>query len=100
MNLITSKNIFDEQEFQISEPSKDMIYTSKSFKIIRISLKKDLEIKPHKVNHVVFFLVLKGKGLFMSDSGEIELSKDDYISLILLEFQNVVIFLLLQQLCL
>jgi quercetin dioxygenase-like cupin family protein len=58
-----------------------LIYPSKSFKIIRISLKKGLEIKPHKGSHVVFFLVLKGKGLFITDSGEIELNKNDYISI-------------------
>ena len=81
MHLLISKNIFDDQEFQISGPAKDLIFPSKNFKIMRISLKKGLEIKPHKGNHVVFFLVLKGKGLFISDSGEIELNKNDYISL-------------------
>ena len=76
-----SKNIFDDQKFNVNEPAKDRIYMSKDFKIIRISLKKGLIIEPHHGNHVVFFYVLKGKGLFTTGSGEIELGENDYISL-------------------
>lgn len=75
------KNIFDNQRFLSNEPAKDLIYMSKNFKIMRISLKKGLKIEPHHGSHVVVFYVLKGKGLFMSGSGEIELKENEYISL-------------------
>ncbi len=48
---------------------------------MRISLKKGLEIPSHHGNHAVVFFVLKGKGLFISGSGEVELGENDYISL-------------------
>ncbi len=75
------KNIFDDQKFNANEPVKDRIYMSKEFKIIRISLKKGLTIEPHHGSHVVFFYVLRGKGIFTTGSGEIELGENDYISL-------------------
>ena len=75
------KNIFDDQKFLLNAPAKDLIYESNSFKIMRISLKKGLAIPPHQGSHVVVFFVLKGKGLFMSGSGEVELGENDYISL-------------------
>jgi len=76
-----AKNIFDDQKFLLNAPAKDLIYKSNNFKIMRISLKKGLAIPPHQGSHVVVFLVLKGKGLFMSGSGEVELGENDYISL-------------------
>jgi quercetin dioxygenase-like cupin family protein len=79
--IITSKNIFDNQKFLLDTPAKDLIYKSSSFKIMRISLKKGLEIPPHQGSHVVVFFVLKGRGMFTSGSGEIELGQNDYISL-------------------
>lgn len=75
------KNIFDEQKFNLSEPAKDLIYKSKDFKIMRISLKKGLTIEPHQGSHVGFFYVLRGKGIFTTGSGEIELGENDYISI-------------------
>ena len=48
---------------------------------MRISLKKGLAIPPHQGSHVVVFFVLRGKGLFMSGSGEVELGENEYISL-------------------
>ena len=75
------KNIYDDQKFNENEPAKDPIFISKEFKIIRISLKKGLTIEPHHGSHVVFFYVLRGKGIFTTGSGEIELGENDYISL-------------------
>ncbi|HEC36607.1 hypothetical protein LCGC14_0822400 [marine sediment metagenome] len=75
------KNIYDDQKFNENEPAKDPIFISKEFKIIRISLKKGLTIEPHYGSHVVFFYVLRGKGIFTTGSGEIELGENDYISL-------------------
>ena len=81
MIIITSKNIFDNQKFLLDAPAKDLIYKSSNFKIMRISLKKGLVIEQHQGSHVVVFFVLKGKGLFMSGSGEVELGENEYISL-------------------
>jgi quercetin dioxygenase-like cupin family protein len=78
---LASKNIFDNQKFLVDTPAKDLIYKSSSFKIMRISLKKGLAIPPHQGTHVVVFFVLKGRGLFTSGSGDIELGENEYISL-------------------
>jgi len=75
------KNIFDDQKFLLDTPAKDLIYKSSSFKIMRISLKKGLAIPSHQGSHVVVFFVLKGRGLFTSGSGEVELGENEYISL-------------------
>ena len=81
MSKIGLKNIFDEQQFLINEPAKDLIYRSNKFKVIRISLKKGVTIESHTGTHVVFFLVLKGKGIFTTGSGEVELGENEFISL-------------------
>lgn len=47
---------------------------------MRISLKKGLEIEAHNGSHPVLFLVLKGKGVFPTNSGEVELSENEYIA--------------------
>ena len=76
-----AKNIFENQKFLLDAPVKDLIYKSSSFKIMRISLKKGLEIPSHEGSHVVVFFVLKGRGLFISGSGEVELGENEYITL-------------------
>jgi len=78
---LTSKNIFDNHKFLADTPSKDLIYKTNNFKIMRISLKKGLAIPAHQGTHVVVFFVLKGKGIFTSGSGEVELGENEYISL-------------------
>lgn len=81
MITITSKNIFDNQKFLPNGPVKDLIYKSNKFKVMRISLKKGLEIPSHTGTHIVLFFVLKGKGIFTSGSGEVELRANEYITL-------------------
>ncbi|GAG66992.1 unnamed protein product [marine sediment metagenome] len=80
MIIIESKNIFENQSFNLNAPTKDPIYVSDKFKVIRISLKKGLEIEPHHGSHPVVFLVLKGRGVFPTDSGEVELCENEYIA--------------------
>jgi len=80
VNIIEPKNIFENQNFDSDAPSKDPIYISEKFKVMRISLKKGLEIEPHHGSHPVVFFVLKGKGVFPTDSGDIELSENQYIA--------------------
>jgi len=77
--IIEPKNIFESQSFNSSSPSKDPIYITDKFKVMRISLRKGLEITPHQGSHPVVFLVLKGKGVFPTDSGEVELGENEYI---------------------
>jgi len=79
VSIIEPKNIFENQNFDSDTPAKDPIYISETFKVMRISLKKGLEIELHSGSHPVLFLVLKGKGVFPTDSGEVELSENEYI---------------------
>ena len=81
MNKVSPKNIFNGQKFLDTEVAKDLMYKSESFKIMRISLKKGLAIEPHSGSHIVLFLVLKGRGIFTTESGEVELGENEYISL-------------------
>ncbi|NVM19258.1 MAG: hypothetical protein HWN80_16245 [Candidatus Lokiarchaeota archaeon] len=76
----TTKNIFENQTFSLTTPSKDSIYISKKFKVMRISLKKGLEVEPHHGSHPVLFLVLKGRGVLPTDSGQVELTVNEYIA--------------------
>ena len=80
MSILEPKNIFDNQKFKIDGPAKHQIYVSDKFKVMRISLKKGLEIEPHDGSHPAVFLVLKGKAVFPTASGEVELSENDYIA--------------------
>jgi len=45
-----------------------------------ISLKEGLEIEPHHGSHPVVFLVLKGRDVFPTDSGQVELGVNEYIT--------------------
>jgi len=80
VSILEQKNIFDNQKFISDGPAKDPIYISEKFKVMRISLKKGLEIEPHEGSHPVVFLILKGKATFPTASGEVELSENDYIT--------------------
>lgn len=80
MSILEQKNIFDNQKFISDGPAKDPIYISEKFKVMRISLKKGLEIEPHDGSHPIVFLVLKGKAIFPTASGEVELGVNDYIA--------------------
>jgi len=80
VSILEPKNIFDNQKFLTDGPTKDPIYISEEFKVMRISLKKGLEIKPHAGTHPAVFLVLKGKAIFPTASGEVELGENDYIT--------------------
>ncbi|MCK4382460.1 MAG: hypothetical protein KAW66_04120 [Candidatus Lokiarchaeota archaeon] len=80
MIILEQKNIFDNQKFLSDGPAKDPIYISEKFKVMRISLKKGLEIAPHEGSHPIVFLILKGKAIFPTASGEVELGENDYIT--------------------
>jgi len=80
VSILEQKNIFDNQKFISDGPAKDPIYISEKFKVMRISLKKGLEIAPHEGSHPIVFLILKGKAIFPTASGEVELGENDYIT--------------------
>ena len=80
MSIIEPKNIFDNQKFNTDGAAKHQIYNSEEFKVMRVSLKKGLEIKLHDGSHPAVFLVLKGKAIFPTASGDVELGENDYIS--------------------
>jgi len=80
VSILEPKNIFDDQKFKTDGPAKHQIYISEEFKVMRISLKKGLEIKPHDGSHPAVFLVLKGRAIFPTASGEVELGENDYIA--------------------
>jgi len=48
---------------------------------MRISLKKGLVVEKHAGTHPVFFLILKGRGIFTTGKGDFELIGSDYVSL-------------------
>jgi len=70
VSILEPKNIFDNQKFKTDDPAKDKIYISEKFKVMRVSLKKGLEIEPHEGSHPAVFLVMKGKAIFPTASGE------------------------------
>jgi len=80
VSILEPKNIFDDQKFKTDGPAKDKVYISEKFKVMRISLQKGLEIEPHDGSHPAIFLVLKGKAVFPTASGEVELGVNDYIA--------------------
>ena len=76
---ISPNNIFDNQKFLSDQPAKDPIKICDKFKVMRISLKQGMQIPTHAGPHPVFFLVLKGKGIFTTAEGEVELNKNEYV---------------------
>jgi len=70
-------NLLEKESFSSEKPVKKDVLKSENFNIVRVYLKKGQEIKPHPEPYAVFFLVLKGKGLFTSKEGKFELKKND-----------------------
>lgn len=75
------KNIIDDFKFSPDGPGKDLVVGSENFKIMRISLKSGMSIPSHKGSHPVFFLVIKGSGIFITGEGEVELRENESIYL-------------------
>jgi len=71
------KNLLSKNEFSSENPVKKDIIKSENFNIVSVCLEKGQEIKPHPEPYAVFFLVLKGAGLFISKEGEFELKRND-----------------------
>jgi len=73
------ENLVSKGKFSSENPNKEDILKSEKFNIVVVCLKKDQEIKPHPEPYAVFFYVLEGKGIFTSETGEVELNKGDSI---------------------
>ncbi|MHC1598820.1 MAG: cupin domain-containing protein [Candidatus Methanofastidiosia archaeon] len=71
------KDLLSKREVPSEEPVKKDIIKSKNFNIVLVSLEKGQEIDPHPEPYAVFFLVLKGVGLFTNKEGKFELKKND-----------------------
>ncbi len=74
------KNLIENVQFSDS-PVKEMVVGSENFKVMRICLKAGASIPPHQGSHAVFFLILKGRGIFITDKGEIELKQHEFLYL-------------------
>jgi quercetin dioxygenase-like cupin family protein len=79
--IIGQDNVLNNQKFLADEPVRDLIHKFEKFKMMRISLKKGLVVEKHAGTHPVFFLVLKGRGIFTTGKGDFELAENDYVSL-------------------
>lgn len=76
-----TKTIFDDIKYSDEGPMKKILVNKDENKVIRMCLKKGVQIPSHVKSHPVFFLVLKGKGIFTSKDGEKELGENQYISI-------------------
>ena len=57
--------ILSFQKFSKEGPAKADILKSEKFNIVLVCLEANQEITPHPEPYAVFFLVLKGRGLFV-----------------------------------
>lgn len=77
---MTSGDIFENLVFA-KGPNKIALVEREGFSVLRISLGKGGRIPPHVASHSAFFLVLKGKAIITSGDEEVELEKNQYISM-------------------
>ena len=71
----------DDVKFSPDGPAKDLMVGSEKFKIMRISLKSGMSIPSHEGTHPVFFFIVKGRGIFITGEGEVELKQNESIYL-------------------
>ena len=71
--------ILSNLEFSEDTPVRTMLLPKQHYTILRIALAKDTKIMPHEDAHPVFFLILKGKGIFTCGENEIELGPNQYL---------------------
>ena len=74
-----TNNIFDQIAFLTDGPVKTPILQKEHFALVRITLGKGVVIPPHQGGHAVFFLVLKGQGVFTHGDKEVELGPNEYV---------------------
>jgi len=74
-------NLLEQVTFSLDGPVKTPILQQTHFALMRIALGKGVTIPPHQGGHAVFFLVVKGKGIFTHGEKEIELGTHEYIQI-------------------
>ena len=78
---MSQKNVLDGIAFSSANPIKQLLFTTENYKITQLCLKKGITLPPHTEDHTAFFLVLKGKGIFTSSSGEVELGPNGFMAI-------------------
>jgi len=73
------KSIRENLKFSNEAPIKTELQASPQLKVIRVCLKKGVKIPPHTGDHVAFFLIIEGKGIFTRGDEKIELKKDEFL---------------------
>lgn len=71
--------ILSLKKFSKERPVKTDILKSEKFNIVLVCLESNQEITPHPEPYAVFFLVLKGGGLFTKGKKSFELEKNSGI---------------------
>ena len=72
-------DILSNLEFSEDTPVRTMLLPKKHYGILRIALGKGTKVIPHEDSHAVFFLILKGKGVFTCGEQEFELGPNQYL---------------------
>ncbi len=68
-------NILSLQNFSKKGPVKTDIIKSNKFNVVTVCLEENQAIPPHPEPYAVFFLVLKGKGVFTKGKENFELEQ-------------------------
>lgn len=76
---MSSRDIFLDLTFSENGPVKKTFVERDNYTIVRLSLRKGVRVPAHRGSHSAFFLILKGKGIFTCEDGEIELGPNQYI---------------------
>ena len=79
IEFMDANNILLDKQFAENVPDKKQIIGTDNYKIMRLCLKKGVEVPPHGGTHTAFFLVLEGRGIFTKGSEEIELKQNDFL---------------------
>lgn len=74
-----NNNVLSQLTFSENNPVKTVLLQQEHFGLVRIALGKGVKIPPHQGAHAVFFLVLKGRGIFTCGEEEVELSEHQYL---------------------
>ena len=64
-----------------ADPMKQILFKTENYKVVRNCLKKGIVLPPHTEDHSVLFLVLQGKGIFTTETGEVELTTNGFVQI-------------------
>ena len=78
---MSPENVRKGITFSSENPIKKILCNTENYKIMRICLKKGAIRDLHTGDHSAFFLVLEGKGIFTTGTGEVELEANDFLTI-------------------